>query len=106
MENNLTFKMMLQLELRNSKFTLSNAGKIIKFGILQTYNVSKLKTQISQLFLQSKFRELRKYVAIDASDYYTHKKIADLKYQPKHKRNDFHNQAQFEDIHRNYLQIF
>jgi hypothetical protein len=37
MENNLIFKMMLQLGLGIVNYTLSNAEKSIKFGISQTF---------------------------------------------------------------------
>jgi hypothetical protein len=78
MENNLIFKMMLQLETRNSKL-YAFCRKINQvWDITDLYNVSKIENTNQSTLFKANLGELRKYVAIDASDY-TPLKRTDLK---------------------------
>jgi hypothetical protein len=83
-------------------YTLSNAEKINQvWDITDLYNVSKIEnTNRSTFSFKANLGELRKYVAIDPSDYYTPLKENKSKVTNQNIKGTIFkgNQAQFEDI--------
>jgi hypothetical protein len=83
-------------------YTISNAGAISQvWDITDLYNVSKSEnTNQTSFSFKANLGELRKYVAIDASDYYTPKKDSKPKVLNQNIKGTIfkNNQGQFEDI--------
>lgn len=83
-------------------YTLSNAGGVSQvWDITDLYNVTKFENSNQESFaFKADLGELRKYVAIDASDYYVPLKDSRLKVANQNiKGSIFKNsQGQFEDI--------